>query len=903
MKKSSFSFRISIALALGILLYGIYSLFHLPLQTDLFSLFPQKLEALQKLKFLQKKNVSTQDLFVVIPEKGSWTDSEIESIKKAFRKALPSLSTIQEMQGVSIHPSEMARPIAVALASLPPEEFQRFADQFEKTALEKRIQNSHLHWQGVIDEESLFFHTFDPLGLLMDSGLAPTLQKLQSTPSSRWIRLHSTTTLDSFETSQALEKALRKTISAALLELSLPEATHPVWLTGDAIFTSQISSSMQRDITIMLLFTVILVVALFATIYRSLMPLIWIFAVQSLVILAAVIIARHFLGGLNVITIGFASILIGVSLDYCILVYHHFASGGNDEDESWKVLSKGIWFSAFSTGGAFGVLYFSSFPGLQQMAVLVATGLIASAGFSTTLLSAALKRWRPRGCQHLDSYPHQWGEWLQKYHRSVLLLLLLTLGFTGYFIISPRLSKLYDDDVSKLQPNTLEAYQAHAQLKAWGSKFSSSVEPIEANRELWKKDRLSLLNQLWDVKSPSLGHTLTLELTSLLDQWSQHQIDLYGGSPGDREWKTLRQELDHTAVRDFKKLSLVMLLLMGLLTWSAHRSIRLSLLNLSALAVGLLLFAGLLALLEIPLTLVSLICVPLLIGLMIDYTMHFLLGFEHEEGDLPRTFHHLLIPIGTTGLTSIIGFTAPALSTQPALLNFGWVMDLGVVSAMIAVLLFLPAAAAFFRRKNQAHYSQSLYSARLFEWASLLARWLPRSLLRSLARFGTYLYIFFHPSRRRVVESNLDLLGNSPFEKPSAWKVYANFASMLVDYFYFGIRTPQDHLSIVRNRVGYEHLQKVKAEGKGAFLLTSHLSFFELGGMLLTAMDFKSTALSMPEPTSELTQWRTDFRRRWGIDTIEVGTSPFSTFSILEALRRNEIVIALIDRPNASQTT
>ncbi|MES2309819.1 MAG: MMPL family transporter, partial [Verrucomicrobiota bacterium] len=881
-------FRFSVLLAALILIYGIYSLFHLPLQTDLFSLFPQKLESLQQLKSLQKKNISTQDVFVVIPEKGEWTDAQIDSFKTAFRKSIALTENLREVQGISMNPSEMARPMAVALASLPPQDFERFAHLFQKEALQQRIQRTHQQWQGVIDEQSLFLHTFDPLGFLMESGLAPTLQKLQSTPTSRWMRIQSSTPARSFEESQALEKELRNQVNLSLQKIDLPVATHPIWLTGEAIFTAEISNSMQRDISIMLVFTIVLVIALFAFIYRSLMPLIWIFAVQTLVIFSAIIVAKLFLDGLNVITIGFASILIGVSLDYCILVYHHFSSGGNDEDETWRVMSKGIWFSAFSTGGAFGVLYFSSFPGLQQMAILVATGLITSAGFSTTLLSAALKRWRPKSCEHLNHYPHRWGEWLQKYHRSVLVVILVSLSLTTVYLVIPNFSKLYDDDVTKLQPNSLEAYQAHEQLKTWGSKFSSQGDPQESNRTLWNPETRPLLEQLWKTQDTSLGHTLTLELTSILDQWSQHKIELYAGSPGDREWKALRQELDQTAVRDFKKLSIVMLLLMALLIWSAHRSIKLSLLNLSALIVGLLVFVGLLAALEIPLTLVSLICVPLLIGLIIDYTMHFLLGFEHEGGDLPRAFHHLLIPIGTTGLTSIIGFTAPALSTQPALLNFGWVMDLGVLSAMVAVLFFLPAIAAFFQKKNNVHYSKSLYCCRIFEVATFLAAHIPRSLLRKLARLGTFFYVLLNPSRRKLVEANLKLLGTCPLEKPSAWKLYGNFATMLVDYFYFGLRTPKQQLSIIRNRIGFEHLQEIHSKGQGAFLLTSHLSFFELGGMLLNALNFKATALSMPEPTTDLTIWRTEFRRRWGIETIEVGTSAFSTFSILEALRRNE---------------
>ena len=899
----SFTLKAALLSAAFILIYGLISLFHLPLQTDLFSLFPPHLTSLQNLKKLQKKTLSSQELFVVLPEQGDWTESQITDFKALFRNKILLTSALREVEGLSLNPSDLARPIAVAISSLPPEEFQRFAAQFQKAALLKKIQETSHPWQGVIDEESLFLQNFDPLGLLSDSPLLPMIQKMRTSSSSRWLRLHTPLPVDSFDSSQALEKSLRALIQSTLFELQLSEKNHPVWLTGEAMFNSQISASMKRDITIMLSFTILLVIALFLFIYRSLMPLLWIFFVQLLVILSAVIIARLFLGGLNVITIGFASILIGVSLDYCILVYHYYSGGGTGEDQSWRVLRKGIWFSAISTGGAFGVLYFSSFPGLQQMAVLVATGLLASAGFSTTLLAIALQRWRPKSTTHLNPYPQRWGAFLQIHSRKILLgfgLLLVTLS---YFFILPNFNQLYDDDVSRLQPNALEAYQAHAQLKTWGAKFTSPHEPLDSNRALWPRESKSLVEANWTPPSKNLGYALTLELLSILDDWSENKLPLASGSPGDREWKSLRQELDQTAVRDFKKLSILMLLLMGALTVLAHRSVKHSILNLSALAFGLLFFIGLLALLQIPLTLVSLICVPLLIGLIIDYTMHFLLEFEHESGDLRKTFHHLLIPIGTTGLTSLIGFTAPALSSQPALLNFGWVMDLGVLSAMVSVLLFLPCLALFFQKKNQKHYSKSLYSAKIFTLANQLATSLPRPFLRRIARIGAAIYLYFHSERRRMIESNLHLLGACPGEQPSAWRLYMNFASVLVDYFYFGNRSPQEQMTVTRNKIGYEHLAEVHAQGRGGFILTSHLSFFELGGMLLTGSGYKGKALSMPEPTSELTTWRTEFRARWGIETIEVGSDPFSTFQILETLRRNEFVLALIDRPNAAQTT
>lgn len=881
---------------------GLISFFKIPLQTDLFSLFPQELESLKKLKSLQKDPVFQKDLFLVFPEKGDWTPEKIMAFKSLWIQEIKNNPSFTHETTLALAHPLVARRIAALIASLPENNFRQFLTQFTESTLQEKIKRSSEQWSGIISEEEILRGSLDPLHLM------PSLPSLTSTPSrknfsteTRWLRFQTQLPTNSFEDAQKIESSIRETIQKILLKKQWSLETHPILLTGESIFQSQISSSMQRDMTVMLSFTFILVILLFLTAYRSLSPLFSIILVQSLVISAALLVAFCFFDGLNVITIGFASILIGISLDYCILVYHHFASGGTGSGTSWKILVKGIWFSALSTGGAFAILYFSSFPGLQQMAVLVATGLLTSAAFSTTLLADLFRRRPPLSIEFLNQIAHRWGSFLHRFHRPLFIVLVAIIPLTFFWYGLPSTSSLYDSNIDRLQPNHLEAYHAHSLIKSWNSIAENSILPLSSNRPLWNPETGALYDRVTERKSEYQG--LAREVIRQLDLWSLRQTNLDGKSIGDQEWKDLRQEIDLLAVRDFKTLSLFMLALVLFLCWIAHRSLFSTLMNMGALIYGLVLFFLFLMILKIPLTLVSLICIPLLIGLIIDYTIHLLLGLENETGGLERTFHHLLVPILTTGLTSLIGFTAPALSSQPALLNFGWVMDLGVLSAMITVLIFLPVCFTYFKKPTKTHYSRSLYSAKFFELASHLALFLPRGFARFLARRIAELYLLFHPQNRSLIRENQKLLGPSVASQCSPWKLYSNFAASIADYFYFGVRGSWDHQMVVRNKIGYNHLSKAVQEGRGGFILTSHLSFFELGGMLLTSFGFKGIALSLPEPSSELTEWRYRFRQKWGIETIEVGSTPFSTFKILEALRRNEFVIALIDRPNAAQTT
>jgi predicted RND superfamily exporter protein len=167
-------------------------------------------------------------------------------------------------------------------------------------------------------------------------------------------------------------------------------------------------------------------------------------------------------------------------------------------------------------------------------------------------------------------------------------------------------------------------------------------------------------------------------------------------------WVSLTKEVADLAGKDFILLGVAMLGAIVLLCALAQRSAVLLGLNLLALVLAFCLFVGLLLLTGAILTPLSLISVPLLIGLAIDYSLHILMALEHEQGDLHRTYDHLAAPVLLTGLSASIGFGVPMLTSQPALQNFGLVMDLGVIASVVACLVFLPCVYMLCRPARRA---------------------------------------------------------------------------------------------------------------------------------------------------------------------------------------------------------
>src|SRR3984893_17711370 len=75
------------------------------------------------------------------------------------------------------------------------------------------------------------------------------------------------------------------------------------------------------------------------------------------------------------------------------------------------------------------------------------------------------------------------------------------------------------------------------------------------------------------------------------------------------------------------------------------------------------------------------------------------------------------------------------------------------------------------------------------------------------------------------------------------------------------------------------------------------------GGWFFPRDGFPVNVVTMAEPTSELNQWRQKYRQRFGIKSVTVGADKFAFVEIIQALRRNELVAMLVDRPYLNSGT
>lgn len=741
------------------------------LETELLALLPQGLASVRGLDGFQRQFASDREVILVADDA-----LPVAAREEAFRKLRPALAALPGVESVTAPGEEWLKSApqlaAWAIWNLPPAPFAKVTAALRPEAVQQRLAELPSVLAGALDAEEMAIRQFDPLGLLdaLSDG-KPAMQNQWAEQPVTALTITAARPLIAFQDCADFSNAIH-----AVIARELPGETR-LLLTGRPAFTAEISTQMRHDMILMVLVAVTLASLAFWAFYRALKPLGWILLGQFLALGVGLVVARLGAGSLNVISMGFGCILLGISMDYSILAYHHFASPFREEMAVWHRLRRGIWFSAATTAAAFLVLAFSSVPGLRQLATLVAAGLIASAWFATWLLPAAWAAHPPKPLAFIQTASGAMARGMEKRGHLLLLLTVLVALPVGWRLLRDPAS-YYSPDLNRMQPTSSEAFRGQLVLAkndpssqdaiylveapTWDAvkrgaeeftarfpsasrspltAFLPSPENQAANQKAWPPGVAARLATAFaDAGLGDEWNASTLTFATALDHAAAGASDAFravdpllsklarkdaagcraiiripgiAAQPTPAEglavagaeilpvsWVALKTELNATSSRDLKQLGGWALAAIVILCALAQRSLRMVLLNFAALSLSLLLLAALLTLTGTQFNALSLLCVPLLLGLVVDYSLHVLMALEHDGGDFHKLYAHIGAPILLTGLASCIGFGAPMLTSQPALQNFGLVMDLGILSAVFSCLFLLPVLARLTMRKN-----------------------------------------------------------------------------------------------------------------------------------------------------------------------------------------------------------
>ena len=158
-------------------------------------------------------------------------------------------------------------------------------------------------------------------------------------------------------------------------------------------------------------------------------------------------------------------------------------------------------------------------------------------------------------------------------------------------------------------------------------------------------------------------------------------------------------ELSETLIKDQIKSVIISALLILLLTSITFRSIKFGLFSLVPMLTGIMLNFIIMAFLDIPLDVVTIMFSSVAIGVGVDDSIHLIIQYRRQAGifhkDKKKILEHTLKtagrPILLTSISLVAGLLVLAFSSFMPIVYFGILVSLALTTTTIGALIILPA--------------------------------------------------------------------------------------------------------------------------------------------------------------------------------------------------------------------
>ncbi len=386
------------------------------LDSEVLNLLPTSFKTVQALKVYNNNFTDAHQLTFAL------FDPDHEADLTGFTEHFAGMAKKEPWAGRVMERSPMDAPDGIQglqavalplLLNIEPGEFGNVIKALEPQKIEARLTRMRQEIEaGSMRAEMQM--TVDPLGVVFPAlkPLSGTFASNQSDPlrsSDDTLQLVMVVTNQPDIGAHACQSMMRQVEDFKKRVLASWEGKAPqILVTGRTPYVAEMSTYMQNDIVSTILGSVLLVAVVFYAGFRRLRPLIAIMHVLLLCCIGAIALGALIFHELNMITIGCCSILVGLGVDFGMLLYGCYQAHRNaGEDHEGAVaaairqLGKGVFFGALTTAAGFISLLISDTKGFAQLGVLIAIGILLAAFFMTTIFFVFI------GKQHVPP-PQDW---------------------------------------------------------------------------------------------------------------------------------------------------------------------------------------------------------------------------------------------------------------------------------------------------------------------------------------------------------------------------------------------------------------------------------------------------------------------------------------------------------------
>lgn len=369
---------------------GVFGVSRLDFDVDPLSLLPQELPGLQGTRLLREQKRDVLLISIQADDPGL-VEVAAEALAEHLAGKPELCASVRSKSLLQSDPAIIAEVVAYLWLNAPPPEVAKFVASLDPARLSDVLQKAKAIASTSLDLQSATLSGYDPLGLAKGalhflSGGSDMSQMMNDefTSADGTLRLLFVTppgkALADYRAANTWLTQIKNEVREKWLVPQSELAGVKIGFTGDPAFQAEIATGMEGDMRQSIGAVTFIVGFLFWLLHRSIRPLLWLMLAILCANLLTLGTAGVIYGSLNVMSMGFAAILTGLIEDFGVVGLH--VAGEHPQESYPRILRRalpGVAWSAASIAGVFAMLGWSQLPGVAQLGVLSALGVLLGA--------------------------------------------------------------------------------------------------------------------------------------------------------------------------------------------------------------------------------------------------------------------------------------------------------------------------------------------------------------------------------------------------------------------------------------------------------------------------------------------------------------------------------------------
>jgi len=356
---------------------------------EIFDLLPSDLPAARGLKLYQQHFANARELIIAVKAAGrDQAQTAARTIAERLRPLTNLVASVVWEPPWLEHPDQAAELLAYLWFNQPPEAFSELTNRLAPDKLAATLKAAREELATSLSPEAIGRLTYDPFDMtrLPESSteVAPSFSHGEElfSSSAGGFRILFVRARSDLRTYHDCSIWLSRIKEAATDAVRSGDGLSGVSLgyTGRPAFYAEVAGGMEHDITISVGGTAAIIAMLFWMAHRRLKPMLWLLALLTLILGSTLALGGLIFGTINVVSMGFAAILLGLAVDYAVVHYQEaLVHPDLSIPQIRHAIAPSIFWAAVTTITAFLMLNFGGLPGLGQLGTLVGLGVALAA--------------------------------------------------------------------------------------------------------------------------------------------------------------------------------------------------------------------------------------------------------------------------------------------------------------------------------------------------------------------------------------------------------------------------------------------------------------------------------------------------------------------------------------------